>query len=90
MTEEWDKLCNDWDKVTDATDRLLKARHNEDNIFKSHVIQMMATGQAVKAVGDKREQKLEAVQTIVKRRNEATIWDYQKTLDAVRKEVCRN
>ena len=37
-----------------------------------------------------RTEKLEVIRGIVERRNEATIWDYQKTLDAVRKEVLNN
>ena len=55
---EWDNLCDEWNKIVDASDRLLKEKINEDNIFKSHLIQMLFTGKEVKAVGDKLRERV--------------------------------
>ena len=61
---EWEKRCEDWDKIVDASDRLLKEKINEDNIFKSHLIQMLFTGKEVKAEGDEMQKRIEELEII--------------------------
>lgn len=38
----------------------------------------------VKEVGDKLQDKLKTIENVLSRRHEATIWDYQTTLDVIR------